>query len=147
MTKKAKTFLILACIFVTITAVLSFFDSYVSFGTYSLLFSHPEDFGEALGVVFGLIFFIAYTIIIGIAVLIAGSLTLGFVIPLIKMNGKKWYSLAILIVASIAMALAILFFIMIPVVSKAHEAASSSSSSSSSSEAITESGKMLLMML
>ena len=135
MNKKAKTFLILSCIFITLTLVLSFFNAYMSFGMYSLLWSNAEDLGEALGIVFGLILFVAYTIIIGIAVLICGGLTIGFVIPLMKFNGKKWYSIVILIAAIVSMVLAVLFVAMLPVVSQAHEAATSSSSSMSSDPA------------
>lgn len=146
MSKKAKTFLILSCIFVTIASILSFLHLYLSYGVYSLIFTNAENLGEALGVVFGLIIFVAYSVLLGIGILISGGLTLGFVIPLIKLDGKKWYSLAIMIVAIVAICLAILAFVMIPVVSHAHSEASSSSSSSSS-EAITESAKLLLMML
>ena len=142
MTKKSKTMLILSCVFVTIVSILFFFDSYVSLGTYSLLFSNPENLGEALGVVFGLIFFVAYTVIIGIAILIFGSITLAFVIPLLKMNGKQWYSLLILIFTAVAMVLAILYVVMIPTVSDAHEAAKAASSSSS--EPMSESALLLL---
>ena len=144
MNKKTKTLLVLSCIFVTIAAILSALHLYLSYGVYSLFFTNAENLGEALALVFGLIIFIAYSIILGAAILITGGLTLGFVIPLIKIDGKKWYSLAILIVACVAIGLAILAFVMIPVVS---HAASSSSSSSSSSEAISESAKLLLMML
>ena len=144
MNKKTKTLLVLSCVFVTIAAVLSALHLYLSYGVYSLFFTDAENLGEALALVFGLIIFIAYSIILGAAILITGALTLGFVIPLIKIDGKKWYSLAILIVACVAIGLAILAFVMIPVVS---HAASSSSSSSSSSEAISESAKLLLMML
>ena len=145
MNKKSKTLLVLSCVFVTIAAVLSALHLYLSYGVYSLFFTDAENLGEALALVFGLIIFIAYSLILGVAILVSGGLTLGFVIPLMKINGKKWYSLAILIVASVAIALAILAFVMIPVVS--HAASASNSSSSSSSEVISESGKLLLMML
>ena len=145
MNKKTKTLLVLSCIFVTIAAVLSALHLYLSYGVYSLFFTDAENLGEALALVFGLIIFIAYSIILGAAILITGGLTLGFVIPLIKIDGKKWYSLVILIVACVAIGLAILAFVMIPVVS--HAASASNSSSSSSSEVISESGKLLLMML
>ena len=144
MNNKAKTFLILSCIFVTVAALLSFLHLYLSYGVYSLIFTDAENLGEALGVVFGLIIFIAYSLILGIGILIFGGLTLGFVIPLMKIDGKKWYSLAIMIVAIVAICLAILAFVMIPVVSNAHSAASSSSSSS---EAISESSGLLLSLL
>ena len=145
MNKKAKTLLVLSCVFVTIAAVLSAIHLYLSYGVYSLFFTDAENLGEALALVFGLIIFIAYSVLLGAGILITGGLTLGFVIPLMKIDGKKWYSLAILIVASVAIALAILAFVMIPVVS--HAASSSNSSSSSSSEVISESGKLLLSML
>lgn len=145
MSNKAKTFLILSCVFVTIAALLSAFHLYLSYGTYSLIFTHAENLGEALGVAFGLIVFIAYSLLLGIGILVSGGLTLGFVIPLMKIEGKKWYSIAIMVVAIIAIALAILAFVMIPVVSDAHNAASSSSSSSS--EPISESAALLLSLL
>lgn len=145
MNKKAKTLLVLSCVFVTIAAVLSAIHLYLSYGVYSLFFTDAENLGEALALVFGLIIFIAYSVLLGAGILITGGLTLGFVIPLMKIDGKKWYSLAILIVASVAIALAILAFVMIPVIS--HAASSSNSSSSSSSEVVSESGKLLLMML
>lgn len=146
MSKKNKTLLILSCIFVTIASLLSFLDLYLSYGTYSLIFTNPDNLGEALGVVFGLIFFIAYTILIGAAILVTSGLTIGFVIPLMKSDGRKWYSLAILIIACVAIGLAVFTFVMIPVVSHAHEVATSSSSSSSS-EPISESAKLLLSLL
>ena len=145
MSNKAKTFLILSCVFVTIAALLSTLHLYLSYGTYSLIFTNAENLGEALGVVFGLIVFIAYSLLLGIGILVSGGLTLGFVIPLMKIEGKKWYSIAIMVVAIIAIALAILAFVMIPVVSDAHNAASSSSSSSS--EPISESSALLLSLL
>ena len=145
MSNKAKTFLILSCVFVTIAALLSTLHLYLSYGTYSLIFTHAENLGEALGVVFGLIVFIAYSLLLGIGILVSGGLTLGFVIPLMKIEGKKWYSIAIMVVAIVAIALAILAFVMIPVVSDAHNAASSSSSSSS--EPISESAALLLSLL
>ena len=144
MNKKTKTLLILSCVFVTLTLILSFFDSYMSFGMYSLLWSNPEDLGEALGVVFGLIIFIAYTVLLGIGVFIFGGLTLGFVIPLMKLDGKKWYSIVMLVVAIVSMVLAVLYIAMLPIVSDAHNAASSSSSSSMSSEPIAESALLFL---
>lgn len=145
MSNKAKTFLILSCVFVTIAALLSTLHLYLSYGTYSLIFTNAENLGEALGVVFGLIVFIAYSLLLGIGILVSGGLTLGFVIPLMKIEGKKWYSIAIMVVAIVAIALAILAFVMIPVVSDAHNAASSSSSSSS--EPISESSALLLSLL
>lgn len=145
MSNKAKTFLILSCIFVTIAALLSTLHLYLSYGTYSLIFTNAENLGEALGVVFGLIIFVAYSLLLGIGILVSGGLTLGFVIPLMKIEGKKWYSIAIMVVAIVAIALAILAFVMIPVVSDAHSAANSSSSSSS--EPISESSALLLSLL
>ena len=142
MNKKTKTLLILSAIFATITLIASFFNGYMSFGMYSLMWSNPENLGEALGVVFGLIIFIAYTVLLGIIVLVTGGLTLGFVIPLIKLDGKKWYSIVMLVVAIVSMVLAILFVAMLPVVSDAHNAAKEATSSSS--EPISESAFLFL---
>lgn len=135
MTKKSKTLLILSCVFVTIAAILSFIHIMLSYGTYSIMFEKPENLGEALGEVFALIFFIAYSVIFAAAILIASGLTLAFDIPLLKINGKKWYSITILIVAIAAIVLAAFAIAMIPVVSKISTQAKSSSSSSSSSTA------------
>ena len=144
MTKKSKTFLILSCIFVTIAAVLSAIHLLISYGTYSVMFSNPENLGEALGEVFALIFFVAYSVLFAIGILIFSSLTLAFDIPLLKINGKKWYSLVILIVAIVAVVLAAFAIAMIPVVSKA-ASASKSSSSSSNSSALSQSLALLLV--
>ena len=132
MTKKSKTLLILSCIFVTIAVILSFIHLTLSYGTYSLFFNNPENFGEALGEVFAIIIFIAYSIIFAIAILIVSGLTLAFDIPLLKINGKKWYSIVILVVAIVAILLAAFAIAMIPLVSKIASNAKSSSSSSSS---------------
>ena len=136
MTKKSKTLLILSCIFVTIAAILSLIHLFLSYGTYSIMFSNPEDLGEALGVDFGLIFFIAYSVLFAIGIFITSGLALAFDIPLLKINGKKWYSIVILIVAIVAICLAVFAIAMIPIVSNIHNNASSSSSSNS--EAISQ---------
>ena len=130
MSPKARTMLILSCIFVTITAFLLFLDSYVSISSYMLLFgSNPESFGEALGAALGGVLLYVYTILLGIGILVTGSLTLPFVISLLKLNGKKWYSITILVVAIVAMVAAIVFVAMLPTISKIQNATSSSSSS------------------
>jgi hypothetical protein len=143
MSKKAKTLLILSCIFVTIAFLVTAFDMYLSGWLFSIFFTHPENLGAALGLVFGIIIFIAYTLIFGVIVLVTGGLTLGFVIPLIKLEGKKWYSILILVVAIVAMALVVFTFAMIPVISDASNAANSSSSSSS--DAISSSIALMLL--
>ena len=135
MTKKSKTLLILSCVFVTIAVILSAVHLLLSYGTYSIMFEKPENLGEALGEVFALIFFIAYSIIFAAAILVASGLTLAFDIPLLKINGKKWYSIAILIVAIVAIVLAAFAIAMIPLVSKIATKANNSSSASSTSSA------------
>lgn len=132
MTKKSKTLLILSCIFVTITVILSSMHLLISYGTYSTFFDNPENFGEALGEAFALVIFIAYSVLFAIGILIFSGLTLAFDIPLLKINGKKWYSITILIVAIAAIALAAFAIAMIPTVSKISENVKSTSSGSSS---------------
>lgn len=140
MDNKSKTMLILSCVFVTITALLLFYDSYISFSTYALFFgSDPETLGEALGTIFGGIILYAVTILVSIGVIIAAALTLPFDIILLKSNGKKWYSITILVFAIVAIVMAIAFVAMLPIVGQiqdAAKAANSSSSSISSSEAL-----------
>ena len=129
--------LILSCIFVTIAALLTALDAYVSISSYMLLFgSDPQNFGEALGAALGGILLYVYTILLGIAVLAFGILTLPFNIALFKINGKKWYSFVILGVAIFCMVTAIVFVGMLPAVSQAQEATKSSSSAIESSEAL-----------
>ena len=135
MTKKSKTLLILSCVFVTIAVILSAVHLLLSYGTYSIMFEKPENLGEALGEVFALIFFIAYSVIFAAAILIASGLTLAFDIPLLKINGKKWYSITIMIVAIAAIVIAAFAIAMIPVVSKISTQTKNSSSSSSSTSA------------
>ncbi len=136
MTKKIKTFLILSCIFVTIAVILSSVHLFLSYGTYSVMFENPENFGEALGEVFALIFFIAYSVIFAIGILIASGLTLAFDIPLFIMCGKKWYSIVIMAVAVATILLAAFAIAMIPVVSNISSQMKSSSSSSTTSSAM-----------
>lgn len=132
MSKKAITCLIISCILVTITLGLFAYDSFLSFSTYSILYSNPESFGEALGAAFGIVILFAMTIILGIAILVSGGITLPFVISLLKMNGKQWYSLLILIFTIIAMVMAIGYVGMLPLISQAESASQAASSSSSS---------------
>ena len=142
MNKKALTMLILSCIFVTVAVLLTALDAYVSISSYMLLFgSHPENFGEALGAALGGVLLYVYTILLGIAILAFGILTLPFDIILLKTNGKKWYAFVILGVAIACMVAAITFVGMLPAISKAQEAAKASSSSA------IESAEALLLLL
>ena len=132
MSKKALTMLILSCIFVTIATLLTALDAYVSVSSYALLFgSNPESFGEALGIALGGILLYVYTILLGVGILATGILTLPFDIILLKTNGKKWYSIVILVVAIVCIVAAIAFIGMLPMISRIQEATESSSSSSS----------------
>ena len=116
----------------TIALILSLIHLIISYGTYSVFFNNPENLGEALGEVFAIIIFIAYSVIFAILILVASGLTLAFVIPLLKINGKKWYSFVILGVAIATILTAALAIAMIPVVSKiASETRNASSGSSS----------------
>ena len=137
MNKKALTMLILSCVFVTVAALLTALDAYVSISSYMLLFgSHPENFGEAFGAALGGVLLYVYTILLGIAILAFGILTLPFDIVLLKTNGKKWYSFVILGVAVFCILAAIVFVGMLPALSQAQESAKSSSSAMESAEAL-----------
>lgn len=131
MSKKALAMLILSCIFVTITALITALDAYVSISAYSLLLGDKDyaSFGEAFGAALGGVLLYVYTILLGIGVLAFGILTLPFDIILLKTNGKKWYSFVILGVAIACIVAAIAFVGMLPALSRAQEAARSSSSS------------------
>lgn len=144
MNKKSIIMLVFACVFVTVTAGLLAYDSFLSISAYSVLFgSHPENFGEALGSALGGVLLYALTIIFGAFILASVAATLPFDIILLKSNGKKWYSLAILIFSIVAAVLAIIYIAMLPVVSQIESAAKESASSSSSS--IDSSSALLLL--
>ncbi len=138
MNKKALTMLILSCIFVTVAALLTALDAYVSISAYSLLLGDKDyaSFGEAFGAALGGVLLYVYTILLGIGVLAFGILTLPFDIILLKINGKKWYAFVILGVAILCMVAAIAFVGMLPAISQAQEAAKSSSSAVESAEAL-----------
>ena len=101
------------------------------------MFTNPDNLGTAIGEIFALMFFIVYSIIFAAGILISSGLTIGFVIPLLKINGKKWYSIVILVVAIVAILLAVFAIVMIPAVSNIASQAKGSTSSSSS-EAISQ---------
>ena len=133
MSKKSIIMLVFACIFVTVTAGLLVYDAFISFSSYMVLFgSHPESFGEALGDALGGILLYAYTIILGVCILISSAATLPFDIILMKINGKKWYSIAILSFVITAVVAAIVFVAVLPTIAHIQDAAKASSSSSSS---------------
>lgn len=132
MSKKSIIMLVFACVFATIALGLLVVDSYFSISTYTVLFgSHPENLGEAVGIAFGVVILYAMTIMFGIFIVASCVATLPFNIILMKTNGKKWYSIALLVFIIIATILAIVYVAMLPIVSKAEEAARASSSSSS----------------
>ena len=141
MNKKSITLLIFACIFATIAGVFLFFDAYVSFSAYALVFAKAESFGEALGAVLGGILLYAYTIILGVLVIINSLISLPFSITLMKKEGKPWYALTLLIFAIIAILMAVVFFIMLPIMGNYESA----QSSSSSSDAIESASALLLL--
>ena len=135
MTSKAKTMLILSCIFVTICALLLAYDAYLSISAYVLLFNKDAaNFGEALGQALGGVLLYALTIIFGIFVVASAAVSLPFSITLLKINGKKWYSITLLAFAVFAILAAITFVALLPVISQAEEAAKAASSSSSAIE-------------
>lgn len=135
MNKKSIIMLVFACVFVTVTAGLLAYDSFLSISAYSVLFgSHPENFGEALGSALGGVLLYALTIIFGAFILASVAATLPFEIILLKTNGKKWYTLVILIFSIVAVVLAIFYVAMLPVVSQIESAAKAASSSSSNPE-------------
>ena len=137
MSKKALTMLVLSCVFVTIAVLLTALDAYVSISSYTLLFgSNPENFGEALGIAFGGILLYVYTILLGIAIVALGIITIPFDVVLIKTNGKKWYAFVILGAAIFCIVAAVTFVGMLPAISQAQEAAKSSSSAIESTEAL-----------
>ncbi|MBP3732981.1 MAG: hypothetical protein J6I84_07035 [Bacilli bacterium] len=125
MTKTSKVMLVFACIFVTLAFTLFAFQAYVELCSMGLLFGGDNTFGDAIG---GIFIFI-YSIMLGIAAIVAGVVSLPFEIVLLKGVGKKWYSLTLLIVSIATIVSAVVFFFLLPAVSEAINNATSSSSS------------------
>lgn len=125
MTKTSKVMLVFACIFVTLALSLFAFQAYVELCSMGLLFGGDNTFGDAIG---GIFIFI-YSIMLGIAAIVAGVVSLPFEIVLLKGVGKKWYSLTLLIVSIATIVSAVIFFFLLPAVSEAINNATSSSSS------------------
>ena len=125
MTKTSKVMLVFACIFVTLAFSLFAFQAYVELCSMGLLFGGDKTFGDAIG---GIFIFI-YSIMLGIAAIVAAVVSLPFEIILLKGVGKKWYSLTLLIVTLATIVSAVVFFFLLPAVSEAINNATSSSSS------------------
>ncbi len=125
MTKTSKVMLVFACIFVTLAFSLFAFQAYVELCSMGILFKGEATFGDAIG---GIFIFI-YSIMLGIAAIVAGVVSLPFEIILLKGVGKKWYSLTLLIVSIATIVSAVVFFFLLPAVSQAINNATSSSSS------------------
>ena len=125
MTKTSKVMLVFACIFVTLAFSLFAFQAYVELCSMGILFKGETTFGDAIGGIFIYI----YSILLGIAAIVAGVVSLPFEIILLKGVGKKWYSLTLLIVSIATIVSAVVFFFLLPAVSEAINNATSSSSS------------------
>ena len=128
MTKTSKVMLVFACIFVTLALSLFAFQAYVELCSMGILFKGETTFGDAIGGIFIYI----YSILLGIAAIVAGVVSLPFEIVLLKKVGKKWYSLTLLIVSIAVVVSAVLFFFLLPMVSEAVNSSSSSVPSTSS---------------
>ena len=128
MTKTSKVMLVFACIFVTLAFSLFALQAYVELCSMGLLFGDENTLGDAIG---GIFIFI-YSILLGIAAIVAAVVSLPFEIVLLKGVGKKWYSLTLLIVSIAVVVSAVLFFFLLPMVSEAVSNSSSSVPSTSS---------------
>ena len=128
MTKTSKVMLVFACIFVTLAFSLFAIQAYVELCSVGILFKGEITFGDAIGGIFIYI----YSILLGIAAIVAGVVSLPFEIILLKGVGKKWYSLTLLIVSIATIVSAVLFFFLLPMVSEAVNSSSSSVPSTSS---------------
>ena len=128
MTKTSKVMLVFACIFVTLAFSLFAFQAYVELCSMGILFKGETTFGDAIGG----IFIYLYSIMLGIAAIVAAVASLPFEIVLLKKVGKKWYSLTLLIVSIAVAVSAVLFFFLLPMVSEAVSNSSSSVPSTSS---------------
>lgn len=125
MTKTSKVMLVFACIFVTLAFTLFALQAYIELCSMGLLYGEGHDLGSAIG---GILIFI-YSIMLGIAAIVAGVVSLPFEIVLLKGVGKKWYPLTLLIVTLATIVSTVVFFFLLPAVSEAVNNATSSSSS------------------
>ncbi len=128
MKKSSKVMLVFACIFATISALCLGMQLFVEICSMNLLFKEGSTFGDALGGIFVYI----YSILFGIGAIAGAVVAVPFDIVLFKNEGKKWYSLALLIFCACAIVTAVIFFFMLPTVSQVMENNSSSISSSAS---------------
>ena len=129
MTNTSKVMLVFACIFVTLAFSLFALQAYVELCSMGLLFGDENTLGDAIG---GIFIFI-YSILLGIAAIVAAVVSLPFEIVHLKGVGKKWYSLTLLIVTIATAVSAVVFFFLLPMVSQAIADSTSSSIPASSS--------------
>ena len=128
MSKTSRVMFILACLFITVASVFLFLEAVVMFWAINILFFENGDLGDAIGGVLLFIYGVGAAIVTGVSSLAA----LPFDIVLLRKEGKKWYSLAILIFIIVAIVLAFLMAISLPILGNINNARRASSSSSSS---------------
>lgn len=129
MKKGSLILLILACIFATVALIFLSLETLVIGSAIDALFIKHGNLGDALAG----IFLFLYGILAAIATVISSAVALPFDIILLKRNGKKWYSLAILIFLICAVVMAIGLVLTLPALSEAENAIKAANSSSSSS--------------
>lgn len=123
----SKVLLIFALIFVTITSVLLAFELILSFISFDAIYHPGNDGWDVVG---GVLVYV-YVFLLGIFASISGAAILPFDIVLLKKVGKRWFTLAILIFAISAIAVAVIMAAALPIVASVNDAINSSSSSSS----------------
>ena len=129
MHKGSKVLLIFACVFATLALIFLSLEALVIGSAIDALFIKHGNLGDALAG----IFLFLYGILAAIATIISASAALPFDIVLLSRNGKRWYSLAILIFLVCAIVMAIALVLTLPALSEAQDAIKAANSSSSSS--------------
>ena len=132
MKKGSLVLLIFACVFATLALIFLALETLVIGSAIDALFIKHGNLGDALAG----IFLYLYGIMAAIATVISSAVALPFDIILLKRNGKRWYSLALLIFLACAIVVAIALLFTLPALSEAENAIKAANSSSSSSSNI-----------
>ena len=128
MNKKSLILLIFACLFATVALVFLSLECVCMGVAIDAVVIKGKTLGDALGGIFLYI----YGILTAIVTCLASAAALPFDIILMKVDGKKWYSKAILIFVIIAIILAIILAIALPVLGEISNHINAKGSSSSS---------------
>ena len=126
MKKSSRTLLIFACIFITVALAFLCFESIFIGVSLEALYGGEKTLGDAIG---GVLVYV-YAILLAGGAIIFSLLTLPFEVPLFRLQGKKWYTIALLIAIFAIIVAAVCLVFILPTVQSMQPSSSSISSSS-----------------